>query len=84
MDNILKTINSTPKNIEELCEVKDYIASLKDKMEGVDKAISQVLDYMTLLEKYQCKQTEDDFKTWDIFGKPLEITECKSIACHKL
>lgn len=67
-------INSTPKDIEELSAVKDFMASVPNEVEKLDGQIKLGMQVYKILEefKYRFVDEEDYDKQWRLYGSPLE------------
>ena len=65
---------SHPKDIEELTTLKDYMASIPNEIEKLQKDIKDCLNIYEILNSFSFKFVdEDDFgKRYKLFGAPLE------------
>jgi hypothetical protein len=82
---VLKVINKqTFRDIEDVTEVTHYIEGLpKKQMLQIRTLIQDAMSKMGLLEKYQCKLSEEEFsRTWRSFSNPLDIFKAED-ECRK-
>jgi hypothetical protein len=82
---VLKVINKqTFRDIEDVTEVTQYIEGLpKKQMLQIRTLIQDAMSKMGLLEKYQCKLSEEEFsRTWRSFSNPLDIFKAED-ECRK-
>lgn len=65
----------TPKNIEELHELRVYARdTLPEELKVITKKINKVMEKMTLTEKMHYEISYEDFsKSWSIYGMPLKL-----------
>ena len=58
--------------------MREFIKDLRNKMDGIEKAIKEVMNKMSLLEEHQYYLQEDEFKqTWVSFSRPLDISRAR-------
>lgn len=67
-------ICSQPKDIEELCSIRDYMAAVPNELEKLQVDIKISMGTYDVLNFFNYKfQEEDDFdKKWRVFGAPKE------------
>ncbi len=73
-EKITAKIESHPKDIEELTALKDYMASVPNEIEKLQKDIKETLGVYEILNHFNYKFPNDaDFdKKWEVFGAPKE------------
>lgn len=68
--------NEKIRDIEELCEIKSFVAHLPQARRRIGSIIKDVNAQITLLEEHECRRTEEEVqKTWLSFSEPLKIAE---------
>jgi dynein heavy chain len=65
-------INSTPKDIEELSAIRDFMQSVPNEIEKLDGQIKLGMQVYQILEefKYAFAEDEDYDKQWRLYGSP--------------
>jgi hypothetical protein len=68
-------IESHPKDIEELTNLKDYMAAIPNDIEKMGKDIKECLAIYEILNNFNYKFADDDDfnKKWKLFGAPQEV-----------
>lgn len=65
-------INSSPNNIEELSQIRDFMQSVPAEIEKLDVSIKQGMQVYQILEefKYTFAEEDDYDKQWRLYGSP--------------
>jgi dynein heavy chain len=65
-------INSSPNNIEELSQIRDFMQSVPSEIEKLDVSIKQGMQVYQILEefKYTFAEEDDYDKQWRLYGSP--------------
>ena len=65
-------INSSPNNIEELSQIRDFMGSVPSEIEKLDVSIKQGMQVYAILEefKYTFAEEDDYDKQWRLYGSP--------------
>jgi dynein heavy chain len=69
-------IEGHPKDIEELTALKDYMASVPNEIEKLQKELKDCLNIYTILDQFNYKFADDDDygRKWKVFGAPLDTS----------
>ena len=70
-------IIAVPNNIEELSEIKSYMAQVPNEIEKLGVEINKCTDIYDMLNEFQYafEQEEDADKRWRMFGSPQETIQ---------
>lgn len=69
-------IRSSPKNIEELTELNEFIAQLPQRLEKSKEDINQSMEVYQIMEEFQYKFSVDDInRKWQVYSYPSDIYE---------
>jgi len=70
-------IIAVPNNIEELSEIKAYMAQVPNEIEKLGVEINKCTDIYDMLNEFQYafEQEEDADKRWRMFGSPQETIQ---------
>jgi hypothetical protein len=70
-------IESQPKDIEELCSIKDYMASIPFELEKISVEIKACMNIYEILNffNYKFLDEEDYDKKWRVYGAPKDTME---------
>lgn len=70
-------IESTPKDIEELCAIKDYMFSVPSEIEKISNDIRNCMNIYDILSFFNYKFPDDEEydKKWRVYGAPKETLE---------
>lgn len=73
-DKMNLKIETTPKDIEELTALKDYMAGIPNEIEKLQKDIKDCLGIYEILNGFNYKFADDDDfnKRWKLYGAPQE------------
>jgi dynein heavy chain len=74
---MIMKIESQPKDIEELCSIKDYMAAVPTEIEKMSADIKNCMNIYEILNFFNYKFSDDDDydKKWRVFGGPKETME---------
>jgi len=73
-DKINLKIESTPKDIEELSTIKEFMENVPNEIEKLEREIKVNVSVYSILNEFQYKfaDEEDYDKQWRLYGSPLE------------
>lgn len=69
-------IEGHPKDIEELTALKDYMGSVPNEIEKLQKDLKDCLNIYTILDQFNYKFADDEDygRKWKVFGAPLDTS----------
>ena len=75
MKEIIKRLDEVPESIEEMDSLRFFCrVTLEEELNRLKLQIDQVMRKLDLLEVFFIEISEEDFfKTWSIYGMPLEM-----------
>ena len=78
--------NDDIRNIEELCEIKDFVQRLPEARQRIKGVIMDVNAQINLLEQYHCRRPEDEVRKFFVlsFSEPLKIAEAEGDCRERL
>ena len=86
-NQIQAQVKTTPKDIEGLTRLKEYISDIPNKIEKIKVDINSCLDIYAMLDEFQYRFAADDLnKKWQIFGGPkdtMELVETRKVSLEK-
>ena len=70
-------VEGTPKNIEELSAIRDFMANLPKDLEKKKLEIKKCMEIYTTLDMFHYKfDDEEEYdKMWRVYGSPLETMQ---------
>lgn len=76
MLQILHKVRETPKDIEELTALKEYMSQIPQELEKIQEEINKCGDIYDILEEFQYSLSSEDInKRWVVFKGPKDITD---------
>ena len=72
----MEKIKQKPENIEKLTEVEEYMNTIPNELQKINKDINSSMEVYDITEEFKYKFSEEDIKKkWQVYGGTKDITE---------